>query len=208
MTRDYTYPSTRFATFLKRRKVGDVVRIDATAFIAEVLREMRQVRLVDGGRFRTIKTYDQAQELLEIINNPRSQLHTLLQVKGSDYPLRWQRMDCVRSNLGSGYLFYFICTECGRRAKHLYMPESHYSFQCRQCYGLRYPTVRRSDSADSAEKPSGTVSAFTPKMPRFHPRASKAKIDYPASLSQPQPLPIIPFSEAKKHNLGRRLGLK
>jgi len=44
----------------------------------------------------------------------------------------------TKSNLGKGYVFWFICNQCQRRVRILYMPEfSDYNL-CRICHNLQY----------------------------------------------------------------------
>ena len=51
------------------------------------------------------------------------------------------------SNLGRGYIVYFACNKCGRRAKFVYHKQNSegYSEQplCRTCCGLKYTQPRR-----------------------------------------------------------------
>jgi len=49
-----------------------------------------------------------------------------------------QRVDYVSSNLNRGYIFYFICSGCGRRVKYLYEYDPLDSPLCRVCCKLGY----------------------------------------------------------------------
>jgi hypothetical protein len=61
-----------------------------------------------------------------------------------------QLLDFIPSNLQKGYLAYFICNQCKRRAKYLYYqtPFDGYSSEplCRVCQGLKYPASRKREA--------------------------------------------------------------
>jgi len=42
------------------------------------------------------------------------------------------------SNLGKGYVFWFICNVCGKRVKYLYFPPNSTILACRNCHRLTY----------------------------------------------------------------------
>jgi hypothetical protein len=52
-----------------------------------------------------------------------------------------QRVDYVPSNLGRGFLFYFICNQCGRRVKYLFEYSSIKEPVCRRCCRLSYKKI-------------------------------------------------------------------
>ena len=43
-----------------------------------------------------------------------------------------------KSNLGRGFVFWFICNLCGRRVKYLYFPPNSTVLACRSCHRLTY----------------------------------------------------------------------
>ncbi len=43
-----------------------------------------------------------------------------------------------KSNLGKGFVFWFICNICGRRVKYLYFPPNSTVLACRSCHRLVY----------------------------------------------------------------------
>lgn len=64
--------------------------------------------------------------------------------------LRWsgwseQEIDYVPSNLGEnrGVIFYFICNQCHRKVKYLYVLSYAYSPLCRVCSNLKYQEPTR-----------------------------------------------------------------
>ena len=48
------------------------------------------------------------------------------------------KMTYTRSNLGKGFVFWFICNVCGRRVKFLYFPPNSQVLACRKCHRLTY----------------------------------------------------------------------
>lgn len=48
------------------------------------------------------------------------------------------KMTYTMSNLGKGFVFWFICNLCGRRVKHLYFPPNSEVLACRNCHRLAY----------------------------------------------------------------------
>jgi len=50
----------------------------------------------------------------------------------------------TKSNLGKGYVFWFICNICGRRVKYLYFPTNSTILACRNCHRLTYDKQKES----------------------------------------------------------------
>ncbi len=48
------------------------------------------------------------------------------------------------SNLGKGYVFWFLCNLCGRRARFLYIPANSEIMACRLCHRLSYKKQNKS----------------------------------------------------------------
>lgn len=44
----------------------------------------------------------------------------------------------TKSNLGSGYVFWFVCSGCNNKVRHLYFPPYSEHMLCRKCHRLRY----------------------------------------------------------------------
>jgi hypothetical protein len=44
----------------------------------------------------------------------------------------------TKSNLGKGYIFWFICNQCQNKVRILYMPEYSDYTLCRNCHNLQY----------------------------------------------------------------------
>jgi hypothetical protein len=58
-----------------------------------------------------------------------------------------QGLKFTTSNLGKGYIVYFVCNKCGRRSKFLYYYQNDNSHSelpiCRLCCGIKYPQPRQ-----------------------------------------------------------------
>ena len=48
------------------------------------------------------------------------------------------KMTYTKSNLGKGFIFWFICNICGRRVRYLYFPPNSQVLACRICHRLAY----------------------------------------------------------------------
>lgn len=48
------------------------------------------------------------------------------------------KLTYTKSNLGKGFVFWFICNLCGRRVKNLYFPPNSQVLACRTCHRLAY----------------------------------------------------------------------
>lgn len=48
------------------------------------------------------------------------------------------KMTYTKSNLGKGFVFWFICNICGRRVRFLYIPPNSKITACRICHRLVY----------------------------------------------------------------------
>jgi hypothetical protein len=48
------------------------------------------------------------------------------------------RLTYTKSNLGRGFVFWFVCQVCGRRVRYLYIPPNSEVSACRQCHRLAY----------------------------------------------------------------------
>ncbi|OGM61512.1 hypothetical protein A2961_04155 [Candidatus Woesebacteria bacterium RIFCSPLOWO2_01_FULL_39_21] len=56
------------------------------------------------------------------------------------------KMTYTRSNLGRGFIFWFICNLCGRRVRYLYFPPNSQILACRRCHKLAYEKQNDSKS--------------------------------------------------------------
>lgn len=114
------------------------------AFIKELELAAEQGYLLpEGIGFRNyrIRTLLEAEWVLSTLNRPDSRFNSLINLQV--YHQAWQRWDFLSSNLGTGFIFFFVCGNCERLARYLYMPDGQHRYLCRQCHKLNYPTARQ-----------------------------------------------------------------
>ena len=87
----------------KRRHVNEVMRHNIAHYISDFLDELGARKDIPYGKVRTI---EQAMRLKEFANTPSDLFETPFLVYTSGY--EWQEVDFVPSNLGRGYIFYFV----------------------------------------------------------------------------------------------------
>lgn len=116
----------------RKHKVHEVKRLNITSYILSFLAELNQ----RGMKMEKIRTLSDATLVRDFLNTPGDHYKTPFMVCQKSY--NWQQVDFVPSNLGRGYIFYFICNRCRRKAKHLYQPYEYSQPRCRNCYHLSY----------------------------------------------------------------------
>lgn len=120
--------------YLHRPAIGEVQRISVSALLRKLQVELR-AKYADDAWMR-IRTDTEA-EIIKGIMNEQSYKYEALEVPQHDTALRF---DYVKSNLGKGYIFYFVC-KCERRVLHLYQTSKGQQLFCRHCAHLRYKKV-------------------------------------------------------------------
>ena len=88
-----------------------------------------------------IRTELEAEWVLNMLNTPTSRFAALYNIQSQHQ--NWQCFDFVPSNLGNGFLFHFVCNQCGRKVKDLYVPDGQFEYHCRVCHRLSYPTAQQ-----------------------------------------------------------------
>src|SRR3989338_10620695 len=124
----------------RRQRVYEVKRHNITHFISAFLEELKERKEIPYGK---VKTEEQAIRLKEFINTPTLEFETPFQIYQSSH--EWQEVDFVPSNLGRGYIFYFICNRCEGNMRHLYQPYPEAQPLCRNCHHLTYRQSRRKE---------------------------------------------------------------
>jgi len=91
-----------------------------------------------GQRFRTSHP-EEVRYMKELLNNPEYTRFKSTRDIITHLPI-WdrQRVDYIPSNLGKGFIFYFVCNGCGQRVKYLYEYSTIKPPLCRVCCGLGY----------------------------------------------------------------------
>lgn len=129
--------SLTYSPHKKRHRVDSDRRIDSSAVVTAFMRELRWQQ----GKLRSldIKYKEDADYIRDFMNNPfmASEFGSLLNIQSQHQ--NWQSFEYIQSNLGRGYMFYFICSSCDSRVKFLYKPDPESPYWCRKCHGLEYP---------------------------------------------------------------------
>lgn len=128
----------------KRRKLVEEIKcLNASIFVRIVLEELRGTNRFNFPSAGCVRNQIEAEKLRDYINNPWSE--SAVVYEGLYFPRHnWPEVDFILSNLGRGYIFYFICDGCERRCKFLYQPTEEDQPLCRICHYLTYrqPTKR------------------------------------------------------------------
>ena len=99
------------------------------------LRELAELERKKLGSFRILTPTD-AERIKTLMNNHGHKFRCLRDVQS--YHQNWQQVDYVPSNLGNGFIFYFVCDQCQALVRNLYRPSMGDSWRCRVCHKLKY----------------------------------------------------------------------
>lgn len=86
-----------------------------------------------------LKTEEDVKELINEIESGTT--INLKQRNGLDFDFSEPnkvKLTYSKSNLGKGFVFWFICNICSRRVKYLYFPPNSSVLACRKCHKLSY----------------------------------------------------------------------
>lgn len=127
-------------------------RKDITDYVRSFVLYMRKKE----GRVLQARHFPEAAHMLQLMNIPENTTYkSMWDIGDEGYYWGKQRVDMVPSNLGRGFIFYFRCNGCQRRAKYLYEFSMLESPLCRVCCRLRYeqPTRKARDLSRLLRKP-------------------------------------------------------
>jgi len=115
----------------------ELERINITDYFDQFLLSLHQ-------RYNTpkrVKRRHEAEHVRDWLNNTDKTKFKSVTDIGSKVPY-WeeQEVDFIPSNLGDGrgFIYYFTCNNCGRRAKYLYRNSMVEEPRCRNCLRLKY----------------------------------------------------------------------
>lgn len=121
------------------RDVSVSSRYDIGPYIRAFRGHMRRTR----GRVYNLRLFGEAEEIQELINYPEHRPRFAIpSIEGDDCTYD-QQVTFVSSNLGLGYIFYFLCSGCGRRVRYLYELSAHETPLCRTCCRIDYDQPNR-----------------------------------------------------------------
>ena len=119
-----------------------VERVDITDYVQTFLIGFRKKH----GNILKMNSVGEAGYLKQLLNSPQGKVCSPFENLNGFFYWNTQKVDFVPSNLGGskGFLFYFICSYCGSRAKYLYRHRTYDEPSCRACCKLGYvPQSRR-----------------------------------------------------------------
>jgi hypothetical protein len=108
-------------------------------YIGDYVRNFRMSIREKEGRIFKANDDSEIEYMKNCLNNPKYTTFKSIRDFQTGIP-HWheQKVDYAPSNLGRGYIFYFVCNGCNRRVKHLYEYSMLESPVCRICCGLKY----------------------------------------------------------------------
>ncbi len=128
----------------QRPLINEAKRFDAMDFAKRFAAELAKKENRENTGIRTLHDATRVRYLfstpIAYFNTPNTYFNTPYILYG-DYD--WPEIDFVPSNLGNGYIFYFICNRCELKVKYLYRPYEHSQPLCRRCHRLRYEQPKR-----------------------------------------------------------------
>lgn len=115
-----------------------IASIDINDYIGRYAWELSPQR-----RRPIIRTRSDADHFQRLFSDPmNSPLRSMLGIPSGELYKYAQDVEYAPSNLGRGFIWYFICNWCGRRAKYLYVDQNREALLCRKCikFPYRQPT--------------------------------------------------------------------
>jgi hypothetical protein len=122
----------------EKRKIAILDRIDATDYIRRCVLE-----IFKNPRKLTIRTRSDADHFKSVFNDPKNTtFKSMRDIQTGDPFWNRQLVDYALSNLGRGFIFYFVCNWCKRKVKYLYLDTYLDAPLCRKCsrFPYRQPT--------------------------------------------------------------------
>ena len=123
----------------KRPIVENAQRISVSVFVRKFYLELK--KKATNSRKVNINLNDEefVKDLIEMIESG-STINLKQELNGKiEFTEQNQvRITYNKSNLGKGYIFWFICGVCGRKVRYLYIPPNSQVSACRTCHRLAY----------------------------------------------------------------------
>lgn len=140
---------------------------NSTDYVKSILRDTKY-----GEPRYKISTLSQAEEVKAFLNDPQNSHDKSMRDIQTGIPY-WneQKVEYVASNLGHGFLWYFLCGYCGHKVKLLYLYKYTQPPLCRLCLGIDYRRKSRRRGW-SEQSPQMT---YDPDYPVLDPRREKVK---------------------------------
>ena len=129
-------------SFDKRPIVENSQRISASVFVRNFFFEYflhSPIETDSNRRKPDLKNEIDIQYLLKRIET-ESNINLKQEIKGKIEFTKSNevKLTYTKSNLGRGFVFWFICQVCGRKVRYLYIPPNSQITACRICHRLAY----------------------------------------------------------------------
>lgn len=126
-------------SFDKRPVVENSQRISASAFIRSKYLEIKQKAAENKKELIDLTKEEFVKKLIKMIEagttlNLKQEINGKIEFTDPNKI----KMTYTKSNLGRGFVFWFICGVCRRRARYLYIPPNSQVSACRICHRLAY----------------------------------------------------------------------
>lgn len=124
----------------RTNKVQEWVRLNSKGYLAAFLGELSYIE----GQTVTIASSSDALRVKGLLKvGATAYFKSLADIHNGFSEWYGQEVDFVPSNLGKGYLCYFLCNGCERRVKYLYYNSHRTQPLCRTCCKLHYSQPSR-----------------------------------------------------------------
>ncbi len=130
--------------FDQRPIVENAQMVRVSTFVRDHLRQFKKVYTEYFGNPPDLSNSNHISLFLDCVNG-RAKLSLSQTINGTietsePNPIK---LMITNSNLGKGFVFWFVCNNCCRKARILYVPPSSTTFLCRICHMLRYQGKRK-----------------------------------------------------------------
>ncbi len=131
--------------FDKKPVVENSQRTDVSVFIRHNYLQVSEQMKSNGKSKLSLNNEEDIKTFIEIIEK-NVQLNLKQENNGetSFTQLNPVRLSYTRSNIGKGFIFWFVCNVCSRRVRYLYFPPNSELLACRVCHKLAYRKQNKS----------------------------------------------------------------
>ncbi|MFC1727569.1 hypothetical protein ACFL0Y_03530 [Patescibacteria group bacterium] len=126
-------------SFDKRPVVENSQRVSVSVMVRNSFLEFKKAASEEKKKKFDLKNEDFVKDLIEMIESGS----TLNLKQESNGEVEFTKPNKIKlaytkSNLGKGFVFWFICQVCGRKVRYLYFPPNSQTCACRICHRLAY----------------------------------------------------------------------
>lgn len=131
----------------KRPIVENCAKISVSSFVRKVLIDLNKL----SGRMPTdLSKEESVREFVRYINSRPSAFIAEINNPENRSENQTLRLTYTPSNLRRGFIFWFVCSGCGRKARHLYATPHCHILMCRRCHRLNYKSQNASRDREVA----------------------------------------------------------